>query len=195
MEFSVIFFQTSPHTRALSKRIRWFKLLFIYLFFSLIKTKQKPCKCCVRFQKVTDHHSHHTYTKHIPISLSLPFSLKSPNPNSFFSQRQHHQQQQQQQNTTQLIVSCLQIPIFSFYCYIIYTLVWKTVSWFSRKKKCIPKWIQPNPITYRVFFFASTSTAKRVIWHFWLQLFLSLSLHICLLISVVVVFFLIESRK
>ena len=127
--------------------------------------------------------------KHIPISLSLPFSLKSPNPNSFFSQRQHHQQQQLKQNTTQLIVSCLQIPIFSFYCYIIYTLVWKTVSWFSRKKKCIPKWIQPNPITYRVFFFASTSTAKRVICHFWLQLFLSLSLHLCLLISVVVVFF------
>lgn len=32
---------------------------------------------------------------------------------------------------------------------------------FREKKKCIPKWIQPNPITYRVFFFASTSTSNK----------------------------------
>ena len=134
--------------------------------------------------------------KHIPISLSLPFSLKSPNPNSvFFSETTSSTTTTTtEHNTTHRKLSS-DPHFFLLLLHYIYTCLKNGFLVFEKKKKCIPKWIQPNPITYRVFFFASTSTAKRVICHFWLQLFLSLSLHLCLLISVVVVFFLIESRK
>ena len=133
-------------------------------------------------------HIIHTQT-HTHLSLSTFLSKISQSKQFFFSETTSSTTTTEtEHNTTHRKLSS-DPHFFPFTATLYIHLFEKRFLGFREKKKCIPKWIQPNPITYRVFFFASTSTAKQVVCHFWLQLFLSLSLHLCLLISVVVVFF------
>lgn len=113
------------------------------------------------------------YTKHIPISLSLSLSLYlslseiSQSKQCLFSETATTSTAtttETEHNTTHRKLSS-DPHYFSFFLlltlYVLHLFEKRFLGFREKKKKCIPKWIQPNPITYRVFFFASTSTSNK----------------------------------
>lgn len=129
------------------------------------------------FQKATDHHSHHTYTTRntypslsLSLALSLYLSLSeiSQSKQCLFSETATTSTAtttETEHNTTHRKLSS-DPHYFSFFLlltlYVLHLFEKRFLGFREKKKKkCIPKWIQPNPITYRVFFFASTSTSNK----------------------------------